>query len=345
MVDITNDPQNRKKIIGNYYDFEFLRIGIGTMKGVDLITTNQQFTEFCDNYLIKLFDICSEEIAAENPSKMPNTDTFAILVAGGHAHGQAYDDDYDLIALVDTENPDVIKFATRIIARMNRNILERGLLPHYRMGEMLDGYVIPISKVVEYLSSDEEDIFIDLSQLLGARMIIGSDKMQDTIRKKILKPLILNRKSFYIRRMIQEVQSRHMNDFDSGDRCNIKEANGGIRDIEAIALMVKAFTGTSRVIDQRFFRYCIKKFPQLKKEFQTLNNAAYILRSVRNLYRLTEAAEDEIQRNYVNNIAELIRKGPVKNRLSRNIYKDIKENLKISSRAVKKVMHHLEHAL
>ncbi|MEJ2545927.1 MAG: hypothetical protein P8Y99_17840, partial [Calditrichaceae bacterium] len=88
MVDMTSDPIRRKEIIGNYYDFEFLRTGIGTLKGVDLFTTNTQFTEFCDKYLSKLFDICSDEIAAEYTAKMPNTDTFAVLAAGGHARGQ-----------------------------------------------------------------------------------------------------------------------------------------------------------------------------------------------------------------------------------------------------------------
>jgi hypothetical protein len=341
-VDMTNDPVSRKEIIGNYYDFEFLRIGIGTLKGVDLFTTNSQFTEFCDKYLTKLFDICSDEIAAENPSIMPNTDTFAILAAGGHARGQAYDDDYDLIALVDTENEEVIKYATRIISRMNRNILERGLLPHYRMGEVLNGFVNPISKVVEYLESDEHDTFIDLSQMLGARMIIGSDNMIDRINKKILKPLIYHRKAFYLKRMILEVRNRHENDSGCNNRCNIKEAKGGIRDIEAVALMIKVFNNSSRTIDQNFFRHNMKKFPQLKNEMQILHDTDYILRSIRNLYRITGAAEDEIQRDQLKGMSELISKGSMKGKLSDNIFNDIKYNLKYSASAIVKIVRYLE---
>ena len=345
MVDMTSDSKKRKEIIGNYYDFEFLRIGIGTLKGVDLFATNSQFTEFCDKYLGKLFDICSDEIAAEYTAKMPNTDKIAILAAGGHARGQAYDDDYDLIALVDTENEEIIKYATRIIARMNRNILERGLLPHYRMGEVLNGFVNPISKVVEYLESDNDNTFIDLSQMLGARMIIGSDNMKETINKKILRPLIYHRKEYYIRRMIKEVESRHESNITCNDRCNIKEAKGGIRDIEAIALMIKVYHGSSRAIDQKFFKHNMKKFPAVSKEMQILHDTAYLLRTVRNLYRITEAAEDDIQRDQLKNMTELLSRNSLKKRLSKNIYNDIKDSLKSSASAVNKIMKYLEKQL
>jgi hypothetical protein len=342
MVDMTNEPRRRKEIIGNYYDFEFLRIGIGTLKGVDLFTTNMQFTEFCDKYLSKLFDICSDEIAAEHTAQMPNTDTIAILAAGGHARGQAYEDDYDLIALADTENEEVIKYATRIISRMNRNILERGLLPHYRMGEVLNGFVNSIAKVVEYLDSEDDNTFIDLSQLLGARMIIGSDKMKDVINKKILKPLIYHKKEFYIKRMVQEVQDRHKNDDGCGDRCNIKEAKGGIRDIEAVALMIKVYNGSHRSIDQRFFKHNIKKFPNLKNELLTLHDTAYFLRAVRNFYRITEAAEDDIQRDQLSNISELVYKNSIKRKLSKNLFKDINSSLQSSASAIDKIIRYLE---
>ena len=342
MVDMSNDPARRKEIIGNYYDFEFLRIGIGTLKGLDLYTTNNQFTEFCDKYLNKLFDICSDEIATENPAKMPNTDTIAILAAGGHARGQAYDDDYDLIAIVDTDNEEVVRYATKIISRMNRDIVKRGLLPHYRMGEVLNGFVNPMYKVIEYLASDKDDTFIDLSQLLGARMIIGSDHMRDKINKKILKPLIFNRKAFYIKRMIREVRSRHEKHTICDERCNLKETRGGIRDIEAVALMIKVINGSTRAIDQKFFKHNMKKYPRLRTEMQILHDTDYLLRTIRNLYRITEAAEDEIQRNQLKGLSELMHKGTAKKLLSKNIYKEIKSGLKSSATAVVKVMKYLE---
>jgi hypothetical protein len=65
MVDISPTPESKKKILGDYYDLEFLRVGIGTIRGTDLQTTNREFTTFCDNYIQELYDICTEEAEHE----------------------------------------------------------------------------------------------------------------------------------------------------------------------------------------------------------------------------------------------------------------------------------------
>ena len=145
--------------------------------------------------------------------------------------------------------------------------------------------------------------------------------------------------------MIKEVRSRHETDLGCEDRCNIKETYGGIRDIEAIALMIKVYNGSSRTIDQKFFRYNMKKFPNLKNEMKILHDTDYILRTVRNLYRITEAAEDDIQRDQLKNMSELISKNSMKKMMSKNIYKDIKTNLRYSASAIVKIMKYLEKQL
>jgi len=147
MVDVYPDQYRKKEVLGDYYDLEFLRVGIGTIRGVDLNVTNKEFTEFCDNYMRKLYDICEEEIEISVKATAPSTDLFAILAVGGHARNQAYDDDYDLIAIVDTDDEEVIQHSTKIITKMNREILKRGVLPHYRLGEILGGFITPVYKI------------------------------------------------------------------------------------------------------------------------------------------------------------------------------------------------------
>jgi hypothetical protein len=295
MVDVYPDHTRKKEVLGDYYDLEFLRVGIGTIRGVDLNITNKEFTEFCDNYMRKLFDICTEEVEPDATSGTPSTDSFAILAAGGHARSQAYDDDYDLIAVVDTDNEDVIRHATKVITKMNREILKRGVLPHYRLGEILEGFVTPISKIVDYLSSGDEESFIDLSQLLGARMIVGSDVMKSVLKRKILDRFVFEQRSFYIQKMIMEMQNRHalIGDCRSGT-CNIKETKGGLRDIEAVALMLKAYLKLNKPLTSNFFHMVKAKFPDISQDLDNLSAAVYMLRTIRNLYRITIAAEDNI---------------------------------------------------
>ncbi len=294
-VDIYPEHNRKKQVLGDYYDLEFLRVGIGTIRGVDLNITNKEFTEFCDNYMRKLFDICTEEVEPTATSVIPGTDTFAILAAGGHARSQAYDDDYDLIAIVDTDNEEVISHATRVITKMNREILKRGVLPHYRLGEILEGFVTPISKIIEYLSSGDEESFIDLSQLLGARMLVGSDVMKSVLRNKILSPFVFERRSSYIQKMIMEMRNRHelISDCKSGT-CNIKETKGGLRDMEAMALMLKAYLKSNKPLTQNFFQMVKSKFPAVAGDLDNASSAVYMLRTIRNLYRITIAAEDNI---------------------------------------------------
>ena len=300
MVDRYPDTIRKKQFLADYYDLEFLRVGIGTMHGVDLTITNHEFTEFCDNYMKMLFDICAEEVERERKVAVPSTDTLAILAAGGHARGKAYDDDYDLIAVVNTDDQTVLQHATRIVSKMNREILRRGVLPHYRLGEILNGFVNPLSKIIEYLESENEEGFIDLSQLLGARIIIGSEVMRSVIYKKILDRFIFSDKGRYIKRMADEIRNRQKSIGQCDDEtCNIKETKGGLRDIEGIALMLKAFLGITDPIVKDFFKEIKIYLPDITIEMDILNKCAYHLRTFRDLYRITVAAEDNINSDYL----------------------------------------------
>jgi len=176
MVDVYPSSAQKKEILGNYYDLEFLRVGIGTMRGVDLQTTNRDFTEFCDNYITGLFQVCTEEASSHGLARQPNTDHLAIFATGGHGRRQAYDDDYDIIVIIKDEDDELLEFATRIVTRMNREILKRGLLPHFRLGDILESFVNPLPRIIGYLEQNPEEGFIDLSQMLGGRMIIGRSK-------------------------------------------------------------------------------------------------------------------------------------------------------------------------
>jgi len=344
VVDVHQNFTTKKHALGDYYDLEFLRIGIGTMRGVDLDTTNKEFTTFCDNYIKKLFDICTKEVSAELNSMPASTDTFAILAAGGHARGEAYDDDYDLIAIVDTDDEEVIQHASRVVTRMNREILKRGLLTHYRLGEILGSYVSPINQIDEYLGSDDEETFIDLSQLLGARVVVGSDVMQSVIREKILDKFIFSDKGTYIKRMVKEIRSRHesMNGGSDGDDFNIKEAIGGLRDIEALALILKAYCGITNPIFENFFKDMKSFFPEIIRELDTVTDSFYFLRNIRNLYRITVAAEDTVQLDYLDRLANIFEySNQYEWRSSQDIFKRIEEMLAYSAKACNNIIDYL----
>jgi UTP:GlnB (protein PII) uridylyltransferase len=307
MVDAYPLSTQRKEALGDYYDLEFLRVGIGTLRGTDLATTNREFTEFCDNYITNLLRVCTSEVEQEYPDAPGIRDSFALLAAGGHAREQAYDDDYDLIALIDTDDEPSVAHATRIVTRMNREILKRGLLPHHRLGDKLGGFVVSLSQLSDYLAGDDSEVFIDLSQLLGARMVAGTPEMKDKLNDHLLRSFIFENKSGYICRMIEELRERRSKSDACGpDACNLKETKGGLRDVEALALILKAFLEITPPISQDFFQSVRSRLPELHAEIDALDRSLYFLRTVRDLYRITVSAEDTVQPDYLWRVANIL---------------------------------------
>ena len=344
MVDVAHDPGTKKKILGDYYDLEFLRVGIGSIRGSELQTTNREFTLFCDNYIKELYDICTEEAESEENHVLLSKDRLAILAAGGHGRRQAYDDDYDLIAMIDDDDPHILTHTTQIIVRMNREILKRGLLPHYRLGEILGGFVNPVSQITGYLSKNEEENFIDLSQLLGSRMIIGNEDMRCVINDRIIEPFIFKRKAQYIRRMIDEIYHRQktISGWIDG-MCSLKETRGGLRDIEAIALMLKAELRLNIPVSEDFFTEITPDLRQFSAEFRDLTSALIFLRTVRNLYRLIVSAEDKIQKEYLQGLVNIFsQKSDSGLDSTEAIIAHLEETLAISSQACDKLISFLE---
>jgi len=100
--------------------------------------------------------------------------------------------------------------------------------------------------------------------------------------------------------MIREIHNRQNIDESCGNgHCSLKEARGGLRDIEAIALMLKAYLETDVGLSEVFFDQVLPKVPHVKKELLTLGLSVRFLRNVRNLYRLMVSAEDRIDPAYL----------------------------------------------
>ena len=301
------DPEQNKKLLGDYYDLEFVRIGLATLRGEDLRTINSDFTEFCDSYLRELFQVCKKEIVRTFSLTENSIPDLALMVTGGHGRMEAYDDDYDLIMITDTPDQEKLKIATALATRMNREIVKRGLLPHYRLGEILGSYVSTLDQIKTYFSANPASVFIDLSQFLGARIIVGSDSIRKKIDQEILDTFIFKKKKPYIRLMIQEIYQRQNITLDSLDiSCNLKESQGGLRDIEAIALILKAFSGYREPVSDKFFSDVKNLFRELHDELEILSESVYVLRHYRNLYHLLVSTDDRVQTEQLSRLIPIL---------------------------------------
>jgi len=299
-VDYVAGSSEKKEMLADYYDLEYLRVGLETLRGVPISTTNAEFTEFSDTFLQVLFDIDKQCVDEEMGGKVATRDLLAIFVAGGHAREQAYDDDYDLIILLNSKDEQMRRYCDRIANRMNSDILKRGTLPHYRLTDHFGHYVTLVDELELLFMRDGPEVFIDKSQILGSRMIIGSTKFGKEFEDRIIRPYIFNCSGKYIAQMIAEIRSRHLNEIGKrGDAINVKEGLGGLRDIEMILLAYKAKYGLREPIDRKLVKTLCEVECRHKKDFETLSLSFDFLRSARDAYRLIVSADNIFHPEYM----------------------------------------------
>jgi len=306
-IDNLASTEERKQNLGDYYDIEFLRVGLETLEGASIRETNINFTEFCDNYIQNLFEICKHEIDTELGYDVETKDLFAIFVAGGHAREQAFDDDYDLIAILNSNDEEIINYTNKIVTRMNKEIIKRGTLPHYRFSDHFGTYVTLMDQLDELFTHGDSTIFIDKSQILGSRLIVGSTKFEKEFIKRIIEPHIYNKCHAYAKDMLNEIESRH-NDRRNveGEFPNIKEGIGGLRDIESLFLIYKAIYKLREPISYKLLEKLISLDVKNADRISKLEKSLDFLKSMRDVYRLTAAAEDTLHIDYLENTAKIL---------------------------------------
>ncbi|MBN2012564.1 hypothetical protein JW960_24765 [candidate division KSB1 bacterium] len=306
-IDSLPTYKEKKKQLGNFYDLEFLRLGLETLKGVPIRIINVEFTEFSDIYIQMLFDICKQQVDEEIGTTIHTKDLFAIFTAGGHAREQAFDDDYDILIVLNNNDEDVVKYMNRIVTAMNAEIIKRGTMPHYRFADHFGRYITLVDELDEFFKEPSDHSFIDKSQILGSRMIVGSSKFERQFEERIIRPHIYDQSETYIKHMIEEMHSRHQDKRNLHESIkNVKEAVGGLRDIETILLIYKARYQLREPINRRLLTHLIELVPQHAKHLQALDDAFSFLKHLRDLYRLTVSAGDKINESYLGPAATIM---------------------------------------
>jgi ferredoxin len=289
------DFTRKKQLLGDYYDFSYLAVALETLAGGSIQERNVRFTEFSDVYIQSLFDLCRQQVEEESGEPVDTRDLLALYAAGGNAREQAFDDDYDMFFVLNSEDEDVRAHCNRIAAKMNSEIAKRGVLPHYRLADHFGHYVTLACEIQQLLTAQGEDVFVDQSQILGSRMVVGSRKFEEEFEEQMIGPLIFRDSERYARQMIAEVQSRHKAE-SSGTPCtDIKECRGGLRDIEMMLLVIKAKYGVRLHLGERFMDLIVDIRKEHASKIRVLRDAQYFLKNLRDIHRLTSGNDDFIQ--------------------------------------------------
>ncbi len=292
-LDSLDTLKARMENMGEYFDLEFFRLGQQTLQGYPLPAIDREFIDFSDTYLTNLFDVCKEEVNEVVGLSVRTRDLLGLFTTGGHARHQAFDDDYDLIVLLDSDDAEILDYSVQVLTRVNREITKRGIMPHFRFADYFGSFVTRFSQLHGFLTEPREDRFIDQCQLLEARMVVGSQHLQKEFERRIVEPYIFERVEQYIHDMVRELRSRHEDTTTGSDeQLNFKECTGGLRDIEMLLLIYKARYRLLTPIGKELFYTLERMLPDYAREFQVLRRALDFTKQARYLYRLSASADD-----------------------------------------------------
>ncbi len=333
------NAEEQKGLLGDFYDIEFLRIAMGTLRGEPDAKARAGFSELTATYLDRLFDFCFRQAAREAGGWVPLRERLGILLAGGNARRRPYDEDYDLLALIDSSDPGDQQFAERVVVLMNRQIARRGVVAQYRLAEHFRRFVTTFDELVALLSKDDDEVFVDRCQVLGSRIVVGGRRIEEQLEARALRPLVFARSDRFVARVAREIDERRraFHPLPKG-MLHLKETPGGLREIDLSLAIAKA-------------RHCVwdssqaKVFPELSRRdpsraslYESLGAISDFLVSVRSAYRVAVAATDEIERSRLDGPARTLGYTPDGIDAAHQLFADIEARMAESAALVNELV-------
>ncbi|MCE5247453.1 hypothetical protein LLG88_11120 [bacterium] len=294
------NSETQKGLLGDFYDMEFLRIAVGTLHGTANRATRGEFAELTETYLGDLFDVCLREAERERGTRMLGRDMLGIYLAGGHARSRPYDEDYDFLVMIDSDDPEDRGLAERAVVLMNRQIARRGVVAQYRLGERLGRFCVGFGEIERMARDGAADFFVDLHQMLGAREIVGGARVEAALRRRVLEPFLFARTDSFRALLGREVRERRLRLIARPEgQIHIKNMRGGLRELDFCLAAERARLGVREQGALDPFETLARIAPEREASYRALVEADAFLVAVRSAYRVLVAATDVVEREYL----------------------------------------------
>lgn len=295
----------KRQPLADYYDLQYLACAVSAVNAEEPLTYRRRFIEFADTYIRNVFSVALKEELAAMGAPPVTRDLFAVFATGGYAREQAFDDDYDLLPILNSDDPEIAAVVTRAWRRVHREIVRRGTIPQYRFADHFGEFVVRLSQLEEFFRSGLADV-VDLAQLIGLRLVVGSSRMTAAVSEQIVHPYIFNDANEFVRKIMWDMRERHEFTGFSDQWVDVKEGMGGLRDIEQILLVLNARYQVMEPVTLKLFEMLSVLAEEHAGELEILARQHGFLREVRDLYRITVAATDTIQVEYLDPVAEVL---------------------------------------
>ncbi len=309
LSDATQSSELKQKL-ATYYTYSFCRCGlIAISKSGEIRALYEEYHAFFRRYFRRLFraSLWSIDEQGKFPFDYSRVDEddqpLGIFCTGGYAREEAFENDIDLFVLSTDDSPEFLRYATAVINDINRELIQQGILPHHRFGELVGSYVITFETLENLLNTPDSLRFIDFSQLLGSRLLCGN-RSTDTAVCRLLENNLFSNPTPFITDMFGEITGRRDElDQKTGERVNLKEDSGALRDIQLAVDTVKARVAIRQPIMWKAFDELRDRLPILQSEINALQRAYQFMRSFRDSNALSLAAGDEMTTDRLHPIA------------------------------------------
>jgi hypothetical protein len=292
--------------LAEFYDVSYLACAVEALTGKEVAAYRASFVEFVDSYMGYLFSFCNRLAGGRRGDLAETADRFAVFATGGFGRGQAFDDDYDMVFLADTDDPALLEHFKAVATAMHRELVRRTTLPQYRFADHFGDYVTTFAQLKDWFLSGRADA-VDATQLVGARMVVGSSALERRLLDEILSPAVFARHGQFMAGLVREgMDRRGVCGRDTGPEIPLKDGAGGLRDIEEISMILKAAHGIPLPLGPGLVAAVAERTPTLAPMLEQLMDHHSFLRRVRDLYRLGVAAHDDLQVSELGMVAQIM---------------------------------------
>ena len=310
LSDAANPSELKEKLV-MFYQFGFCRCGLEVFnRSGDLQSFYRMYHAFFRRYFRWLYRAAQWEVESrrdircEYRNQDEDDQPIAIFCTGGYAREEAFENDIDLFVICSQNDSEFLRYASALINEINRELNRQGLLPHHRFAEIFNSFIIPMEQLEAKFQVRDETDFIDWTQLLGARLLVGSQSF-DRVLTKLLENQLFSNPRRFITLVVNEIEERRNAYLSSKNRpVNVKENPGGLRDIQMILQAGQAFIGNRETDIWKTFDTLTEAIPDLAPEFKTLERVYKFLRTFKDIYYLSLSTEDDMLRDRLIQVSE-----------------------------------------
>lgn len=304
-------PQDLREQLSVYYEFSFCRCGLMAINDPGNVRALYgAYHSFFRRYFRWLYHAAQWQIEIRKEFGMDyrrrdeDDQPLAIFCAGGYAREEAFENDIDLFVLSWDDDPEFNQYALGVVNEINRELTRRGVIPQHRLAEFFDSLVIPVSRLREFLSREREHDFIEISQILGGRLLIGSRSFDAEI-SSLLDEVLFQRPGRFIHDLMGEIVERQTYHQTRRERkVNVKEDPGALRDIQLVVTACQALVRVREPVIWPAIRQLIAALPSLAGEFRTLERSYRFIRFFKDFHALSLSADDDILRDRLRGTAK-----------------------------------------